>query len=125
MLFNFNVKIDMKVLFDDSRWVSDVSNLGISDSSLLRISFLLGMFLFMCLYKYTQWHPRTYTQHETQTRGRVMSKPIGSEWSVMLISILFLLNYRLLWQLGSGASFDDRIDEAASSGSLPDDEGKD
>jgi len=83
------------------------------------------MFLFMCLYKYTQWHPRTYTQHETQTRGRVMSKPIGSEWSVMLISILFLLNYLLLWQLGSGASFDDRIDEAARSGSLPDDEGKD
>jgi hypothetical protein len=54
-----------------------------------------------------------------------MSKPIGSEWSVMLISILFLLNYLLLWQLGSGASFDDRIDEAARSGSLPDDEGKD
>ncbi|KAL9335929.1 hypothetical protein Peur_070417 [Populus x canadensis] len=51
-----------------------------------------------------------------------MSKPIGSEWSVMLISILFLLNYLLLWQLGSGASFDDRIDEAARSGSLPDDE---
>ena len=28
--FNFNVKIDMKVLFNDSRWVSDVSNPGIS-----------------------------------------------------------------------------------------------
>jgi hypothetical protein len=27
--FNFNVKIDMKVLFNDSRWVSDVSNPGI------------------------------------------------------------------------------------------------
>ncbi|KAI9379961.1 hypothetical protein POPTR_016G012300v4 [Populus trichocarpa] len=51
-----------------------------------------------------------------------MSKPIGSEWSVMLISILFLLNYLLLWQLGSGASFDDRIEEVVGSGSLPDDE---
>jgi len=84
------------------------------------------MFLFMCLYKYTQWHPRTYTQHETQTRGRVMSKPIGSEWSVMLISIPFLLNCLLLWQLGSGTTtFDDSIEEVVRNGSLPDYEGTD
>jgi hypothetical protein len=54
-----------------------------------------------------------------------MSKPIGSEWSVMLTSILFLLNCLLLWQLGSGASFDDRIEEVARNGSLPDYEGTD
>ncbi|KAL3568807.1 hypothetical protein D5086_028697 [Populus alba] len=52
-----------------------------------------------------------------------MSKPIGSEWSVMLISRLFLLNFLLLWQLGTGTpTFDDRIDEVESNGSLPDDE---
>ena len=68
----------------------------------------------------------TYTQHETQTRGRVMSKPIGSEWSVMLISRLFLLNFLLLWQLGTGTpTFDDRIDDVESNGSLPDYEGTD
>ncbi|KAL9373373.1 hypothetical protein Peur_032993 [Populus x canadensis] len=50
-----------------------------------------------------------------------MSKPTGSEWSVMLISILFLVNYLLLWQLGSGTiTFDDGIEDVVRSGSLPD-----
>ncbi|KAJ6864028.1 hypothetical protein NC651_034754 [Populus alba x Populus x berolinensis] len=50
-----------------------------------------------------------------------MSKPIGSEWSVMLISRLFLLNFLLLWQLGSGTTtFDDSIKEVVRNGSLPD-----
>ncbi|KAJ6980714.1 hypothetical protein NC653_024153 [Populus alba x Populus x berolinensis] len=41
-----------------------------------------------------------------------MSKPIGSEWSVMLISRLFLLSFLLLWQLGTGTTtFDDSIAE--------------
>ncbi|XP_011040229.1 PREDICTED: probable LRR receptor-like serine/threonine-protein kinase At1g53430 isoform X2 [Populus euphratica] len=53
-----------------------------------------------------------------------MSKPIGSEWSVMLISILFLLNCLLFSQPCSGASFafGDQIDEVARNGSLPDHE---
>ncbi|KAG6744527.1 hypothetical protein POTOM_051163 [Populus tomentosa] len=50
-----------------------------------------------------------------------MSKPIGSEWSVMLISRLFLLNFLLLWQLGTGTTtFDDSIKEVERNGSLPD-----
>ncbi|KAG6743532.1 hypothetical protein POTOM_052231 [Populus tomentosa] len=50
-----------------------------------------------------------------------MSKPIGSEWSVMLISRLFLLNFLLLWQLGTGTTtFDDSIEEVVRNGSLPD-----
>jgi hypothetical protein len=44
----------------------------------------------------------------------------------MLISIPFLLNCLLLWQLGSGTTtFDDSIEEVVRNGSLPDYEGTD
>ncbi|XP_011012899.1 PREDICTED: probable LRR receptor-like serine/threonine-protein kinase At1g53440 isoform X4 [Populus euphratica] len=51
-----------------------------------------------------------------------MTKPMGSEWSVMLISRLFLLNFLLLWQPGTGTTsttMDDRIDEVENNKSLP------
>jgi hypothetical protein len=57
-----------------------------------------------------------------------MTKPMGSERSVMLISRLFLLNFLLLWQPGPGTTsttIDDRIEEVARSKLLPDDEGTD
>jgi hypothetical protein len=53
---------------------------------------------------------------------------MGSERSVMLISRLFLLNFLLLWQPGTGTTsttIDDRIEEVARSKLLPDDEGTD
>ena len=55
-----------------------------------------------------------------------MTKPMGSERSVMLISRLFLLNFLLLWQPGTGTTstpINDSIDEVENNKSLPDDEG--
>ncbi|KAL9374129.1 hypothetical protein Peur_033749 [Populus x canadensis] len=54
-----------------------------------------------------------------------MTKPMGSERSVMLISRLFLLNFLLLWQPGTGTTstpINDSIDEVKNNKSLPDDE---
>ncbi|KAI5561023.1 hypothetical protein BDE02_16G085100 [Populus trichocarpa] len=54
-----------------------------------------------------------------------MTKPMGSERSVMLISRLFLLNFLLLWQPGTGTTstpINDSIDEVENNKSLPDDE---
>jgi hypothetical protein len=66
----------------------------------------------------------TYTPQETLLRDRVMTKPMGSERSVMLISRLFLLNFLLLWQPGTGTTtFDESIEEVARNGTLPDCEG--
>jgi hypothetical protein len=50
---------------------------------------------------------------------------MGSERSVMLmISRLFLLNFLLLWQPGTGTTtFDESIEEVARNKLLPDDEG--
>ncbi|KAH8485190.1 hypothetical protein H0E87_026833, partial [Populus deltoides] len=51
-----------------------------------------------------------------------MTKPMGSERSVMFISRLFLLNFLLLWQPGTGTNsttFDESIEEVAVSGTLP------
>jgi hypothetical protein len=66
----------------------------------------------------------TYTPQETLLRDRVMTKPMGSERSV----ILFLLNFLLLWQLGTGTTsttIDDRIKEVVCNGTyiLPEYEG--
>jgi len=68
----------------------------------------------------------TYTPQETLLRGRVMSRPMGSERSVMLISRLFILNFLLLWQPGTGTNsttFDESIEEVARNGTLPEYEG--
>jgi len=68
----------------------------------------------------------TYTPQETLLRDRVMTKPMGSERSVLLISRLFLLNFLLLWQPGTGTTsttIDDRIKEVENKKLLPDDEG--
>ncbi|XP_061954463.1 probable leucine-rich repeat receptor-like serine/threonine-protein kinase At3g14840 isoform X2 [Populus nigra] len=54
-----------------------------------------------------------------------MTKPMGSERSVMLISRLFILNFLLLWQPGTGTNsttIDDRIKEVENKKLLPDDE---
>ncbi|KAJ6864977.1 hypothetical protein NC651_035515 [Populus alba x Populus x berolinensis] len=54
-----------------------------------------------------------------------MTKPMGSEQSVMLIYRLFLLNFLLLWQPGTwtnSTSTGDRIDEVERSRTLPYDE---
>jgi hypothetical protein len=66
----------------------------------------------------------TYTPQETLLRGRVMTKPMGSERSV----ILFLLNFLLLWQIGTGTTsttIDDSIKEVVCNGTyiLPEYEG--
>jgi hypothetical protein len=53
-----------------------------------------------------------------------MTKPMGSERSVLLISRLFLLNFLLLWQPGTGiTTFDESIEEVARNGTLPEYEG--
>nr|TKR91206.1 putative LRR receptor-like serine/threonine-protein kinas e [Populus alba] len=52
-----------------------------------------------------------------------MAKPMEVlNGQVMLISRLFLLNFLLLWQPGTGTTFDDSIDEVKRNGTLPVDE---
>jgi hypothetical protein len=73
------------------------------------------------------FYPCVYINTSTSSGIHIhTARNASSERSVMLISRLFLLNFLLLWQPGTGTNsttIDDRIKEVENKKLLPDDEG--